>query len=502
MSMRVTSVKAALGAGALAAMLTVAGCHKSDTNAGDPANANLAPVNGQTGDTVPSGAPQQGAETAAGSSSAMPPAPPADTQGSGAGTESAAAGSSGSYADQPQEDNGTGEDAEYAQAVYADSPPPELPEYQQPECPGPNYIWTPGYWNYAQDSYYWVPGVWVTAPFVGALWTPGYWGYDQNRYAFHHGYWGPHIGFYGGVNYGYGYGGNGYEGGYWNRNQFYYNSSVTRINNTYVHNTYIHNVSFQNNTRVAYNGGRGGLNVEPNRYDQVAAREQHFAALPAQQQHIQQARENKGNFYHGGSNFRPATLVATRAIAVRTVATPRAANLHPIVNRGGFERPGAVQGRSVDPRTTNGTAARTVENRNASQPNRPQNSQAQQRVNEQRDQHTQPRVQNQHVQPQQHVETQQHVQNQHVQTQRTQQHVQTQHVQPQQHVQTQHTQPQQHVQTQHTQPQQHVQTQRVQPQQHVQAQHTQPQHSQARPQEHAQSGHEAPHGGDDHGHQR
>jgi hypothetical protein len=26
--------------------------------------------------------------------------------------------------------------------------PPPLPEYRQPLCPGPNYIWTPGYWGY------------------------------------------------------------------------------------------------------------------------------------------------------------------------------------------------------------------------------------------------------------------------------------------------------------------------------------------------------------------
>ena len=310
--MRARPVKAALGASALAAMLTIAGCHKADNN--DPANANLAPVNGQTSDnSAVSGAPQQGPETAAtsGSSSAMPPAPPEDSQGS-ASSEPAAAGGSAGYPDQAQNYDDSGDDSGYAPAVYADSPPPELPEYQQPECPGPNYIWTPGYWNYAQTGYFWVPGVWVTAPFVGGLWTPGYWGYDDNRYAFHHGYWGSHIGFYGGVNYGYGYGGNGYEGGYWNHNQFYYNSSVTRINNTYVHNTYVHNVSFSNNTRVSYNGGHGGLNVQPNRYDQVAAREQHFGALPAQQQHVQQARANTGNFYHGGNNFRPATLVAAR----------------------------------------------------------------------------------------------------------------------------------------------------------------------------------------------
>ena len=36
--------------------------------------------------------------------------------------------------------------------------PPVLPVYAQPVCPGPDYIWTPGYWAYGPDGYYWVPG--------------------------------------------------------------------------------------------------------------------------------------------------------------------------------------------------------------------------------------------------------------------------------------------------------------------------------------------------------
>ncbi len=95
--------------------------------------------------------------------------------------------------------------------------PPELPVYEQPICPGDGYIWTPGYWAYTPDGgYYWVPGAWVLAPYTGALWTPGYWGWNDGLYVWNGGYWGLHIGFYGGVNYGFGYSGRGYEGGYWN----------------------------------------------------------------------------------------------------------------------------------------------------------------------------------------------------------------------------------------------------------------------------------------------
>ena len=42
--------------------------------------------------------------------------------------------------------------------------PLALPEYEQPICPQPNLMWTPGYWDYADGDYYWVPGAWVPAP--------------------------------------------------------------------------------------------------------------------------------------------------------------------------------------------------------------------------------------------------------------------------------------------------------------------------------------------------
>ena len=92
--------------------------------------------------------------------------------------------------------------------------------------PAAGYLWTPGYWVYGDDGYFWAPGTWVRPPRVGLLWTPGYWGWRSNAYAWNGGYWGPHVGFYGGVNYAFGYGGVGYHGGYWNRGAFNYNRSV------------------------------------------------------------------------------------------------------------------------------------------------------------------------------------------------------------------------------------------------------------------------------------
>src|SRR5215475_13179531 len=88
--------------------------------------------------------------------------------------------------------------------------PPPIPVYEQPPCPDEGYIWTPGYWAYGEEGYFWVPGTWVMAPEPGYLWTPGYWGWDTGYYHWHPGYWGTEIGFYGGINYGFGYYGRGY----------------------------------------------------------------------------------------------------------------------------------------------------------------------------------------------------------------------------------------------------------------------------------------------------
>ena len=98
------------------------------------------------------------------------------------------------------------------------SHPPAIPIYEQPYCPTPGYIWTNGYWAWDGYGYYWVPGVWVSPPRIGLLWTPGYWGYRGGRYLYNDGYWGPTVGFYGGINYGYGYFGRGYYGGQWRGN--------------------------------------------------------------------------------------------------------------------------------------------------------------------------------------------------------------------------------------------------------------------------------------------
>ena len=173
--------------------------------------------------------------------------------------------------------------------------PPPLPVYGQPVCPGPGYIWTPGYWAYGDDGYYWVPGTWVVAPAVGLLWTPGYWGWAGGVYLWHPGYWGPHVGFYGGINYGFGYVGVGYVGGYWNHGVFAYNTAVTNVNTTVIHNTYVNNTVINNTTvnNISYNGGTGGTTAQPTAAERNTEHERHTPATSLQAEHEHSASRNR-----------------------------------------------------------------------------------------------------------------------------------------------------------------------------------------------------------------
>ena len=192
----------------------------------------------------------------------------------------------------------------HAQAIISVGfAPPDMPSYEQPICPEPNLMWMPGYWAYDQDQsdYYWVPGAWVQAPYDGALWTPPYWGWYGGHYRFHRGYWGRHVGYYGGVDYGYGYGGIGYSGGEWQGNDFRYNTAVTRVDDNRIHSTYndrsiVDRNTIANNNRVSYNGGPHGIQHTAQPSEQVAARDKHTAPTSVQTQHASAARTEKTSF--------------------------------------------------------------------------------------------------------------------------------------------------------------------------------------------------------------
>jgi hypothetical protein len=194
--------------------------------------------------------------------------------------------------------------AAFAIGVSITVAPPELPVYEQPEIPGEGYIWTPGYWAWSDDGYYWVPGTWVQAPEPGLLWTPGYLGWDNGYYQWHTGYWGNEIGFYGGVNYGFGYFGHGYDGGYWEGGRFRYNGAYSNVRgNREIVNVYnktvINNITVNH---VSYNGGNGGLRERPDQRELGAEHAHHIEPVAAQIHQRESAQGNpdlRANFNHG-----------------------------------------------------------------------------------------------------------------------------------------------------------------------------------------------------------
>ncbi|MBS0198956.1 MAG: YXWGXW repeat-containing protein [Proteobacteria bacterium] len=204
--------------------------------------------------------------------------------------------------------------------------PPPLLVYEQPMIPAAGYIWVPGYWAWDDDigDYYWVPGQWVLPPFAGALWTPGYWAWNDGIYFFHRGYWGPVVGYYGGINYGYGYFGHDYVGGYWRRGVFNYNRGYNHIDNrvvnVYNNNTTIINKTVINNNRISYNGGPGGVTAQPTAQQRQVERQRHWDAVPQQRAVMQQSREDRTARY--GYNHGQADKMQWRGAPASTPAIP------------------------------------------------------------------------------------------------------------------------------------------------------------------------------------
>jgi hypothetical protein len=229
-----------------------------------------------------------------------------------------------------------GSSAQISVGVAVHIGPPALPVYEQPICPGAGYLWTPGYWAYGDDGYYWVPGTWVMAPTVGYLWTPGYWGWGGGGYFWHAGYWGPHVGFYGGINYGFGYGGVGFFGGRWNGGVFAYNTAVMHVNTTVIHNTYVDKTVINNvtvNNHVSYNGGTGGVSARATSAELAAEHEHHVATTSMQTQHEHAASTNRAllaSENHGkpaiAATAKPGEFTGHGVMAAKAAATPHSAS--------------------------------------------------------------------------------------------------------------------------------------------------------------------------------
>ena len=133
-------------------------------------------------------------------------------------------------------------------------------------------------------------------------------------YAWHPGYWGPHVGFYGGVNYGFGYGGIGFFGGEWRGGVFAYNSAVANfggvhVTNVYENRTVITQNIIVNNNHVSYNGG-DGIQAHALASEMQAEHENHIQPTANQMQHqnfAAQDRSQLASVNHG----RPGTMASS-----------------------------------------------------------------------------------------------------------------------------------------------------------------------------------------------
>jgi hypothetical protein len=192
-------------------------------------------------------------------------------------------------------------------------------------------MWTPGYWSYGAGGYFWVPGAWVPAPYVGALWTPGYWGWSGGRYIFNLGYWGPHVGFYGGVNYGFGYGGIGFAGGMWRGGVFAYNSAVMHVgvgfHSVYMDRGAVDRGFVARDSHVAFSGGPGGIHHDPSPEERMAAHDQHRGPTAMQSHHEGAARSDTTS-YASNNGGHPAHVAEARPMMAENHGAAHTNEMH------------------------------------------------------------------------------------------------------------------------------------------------------------------------------
>ena len=194
--------------------------------------------------------------------------------------------------------------------------PPPLPSYRQSTIPAEGYLWMPGYWAWRKsvpDDFFWVPGTWVQPPQPELIWTPPYWSQVDGGYAFHGGYWATEVGFYGGINYGYGYAGDGYQGGRWENGVFLYNRAVNNLGSLAIAHVYDHAVTAQDNaTPISFNGGRRGTAARPTRHQEALASARHVGPTTEQQKHFELAAMDR-SLYSKLNNGEPGVAATPHA---------------------------------------------------------------------------------------------------------------------------------------------------------------------------------------------
>jgi len=171
---------------------------------------------------------------------------------------------------------------------------------------------------------------------------------------FHPGYWGPQVGYYGGVNYGFGYLGVGFVGGEWRDHDFYYNRAAWRVDDRRIHDYYEDRRDWdrhwvERDSRTSYSGGPGGIRHDPDQRERMAMRDQHIERTSYQEQHQREAMNNR-NAYARFNGGRPANVVANRPLQAEPHPAPqsfRQGQQNSFGNRpGGYSNPG-VQNRQM-----------------------------------------------------------------------------------------------------------------------------------------------------------
>jgi len=111
-------------------------------------------------------------------------------------------------------------------------------------------------------------------------------------------------------------------GGGWFGNAFRYNTAVTNVNTTVVRNVYV-NKSVVNNyndttiNRVSYNGGPGGVQIQPTAEEQAAAQDRQAGLSAAQRQHINFASRDRDLLVASVNNGHPTPADSSSTIRTR-----------------------------------------------------------------------------------------------------------------------------------------------------------------------------------------
>jgi hypothetical protein len=75
--------------------------------------------------------------------------------------------------------------------IIKEEPPPiPAPQVEVPgTAPSPDYVWTPGYWEWNGSEYVWISGKWMEVSTPQATWVPGHWQQTGGGWMWVSGYW-------------------------------------------------------------------------------------------------------------------------------------------------------------------------------------------------------------------------------------------------------------------------------------------------------------------------